>query len=160
MSSFSSSSFSTSGFSTLSFDFGGEPPPPPVDTSTEIYAGWPADWKRRNSKHWTSDSDQLTRFDLEIAALDEEENLRLSALGAAKEKIESERTLEVEKNENIAVYESIARQEIEKREQFLIYEQKMLKEINDLRIRRVRLIRQRQEEGAIIAILYGLPPLN
>lgn len=49
------------------------------------------------------------------------------------------------------------RQRLYQREDFAAYESKVLQEITDLRIRRDRLIRQRQEEEVILSILHGLP---
>jgi hypothetical protein len=43
---------------------------------------------------------------------------------------------------------------------FAVYQAKVTQEITDLRIRRDRLIRQRQEEEVVLSILQSLPPLH
>lgn len=149
--------FNSSIFNNQVFNTGSVP-----DTSTEIYAGWPADWKRRDSEHWTGR--HKTRFDAEIEAIELEAAEKLQEIKASKDK-SSEQLVKRQRNEvlaheNIAAYEALARHEIEKREQFTIYEQKMLREINELRIRRARLIRLRQEEEVVLSILLDLPPLH
>lgn len=118
-------------------------------------------WDKKKHEYFFTPAWQL--FEREMAALDVEATTKEQELRHAqvvRAAPEPRRSNEIGEQEHLASYEAQARQETEARERFLIYEQKMMREINGLRMRRDRLIRQRQEEEVIISILHGLPPLH
>lgn len=159
MSSFSSTSFSTSSFSTNSFSFDSTPAPP----SVTLLGGGPggSKWNKKKHEYFFTPAWQLFEREmqaLEDAAVSKEQELHEAQSAHAAP--EPRQPAELGQQEQLAAYEEQSRSDIEAREQFLVYEQKMRQEINGLRMRRDRLIRQRNEEEVILAILQGLPPLH
>lgn len=129
--------------------------------SVVLLGGGPGGTTWNKKKHEYFFTPAWQKFEQETRELDAKVSGKEQELHEARSALpESAKSNELAEQEQLAAYETLARQETEKREQFLIYEQKMLNEINDLRIRRERLIRQRQEEEVILSILQGLPPLH
>ncbi len=127
--------------------------------SVILLGGTPGKRKKYPSDYFFTPAWQ--KFDQEARELESQVSKKETELHDVKSKRAIEtHTDEIYANEQIAAHEAEVRASIEAREQFLIYEQNMLREINELRIRRARLIRQMQEEEVILTILHGLPPLH
>lgn len=149
--------FNSSIFNNKVFNTGASAP------SVILLGGGPGGSKWDKKKHEYFFTPAWQKFEQETRELDAKVSGKEQELSEARQALPEPapaQTNELAEQEQLAAYEALARQETEKREQFLIYEQNMLKEINELRIRRARLIRQRQEEAVILAILLDSPPLH
>lgn len=132
-----------------------------VAPSVVLLGGGPGGSKWDKKKHEYFFTPAWQKFEQETRELDARVSGKEQELHEARQVLPEPRpSNELAEQEQLAVYEALARQETEQREQFLIYEQNMLREINELRIRRARLIRQMQEEEVILAILHGLTTLH
>jgi hypothetical protein len=146
------SAFQSSAFQNNAFQIG-------ATTTIILLGGGPggSKWDKKKHEYFFTPAWQV--YEREMQALEDSAVSKEHELHQARESAPKQSN-EIVEQDRLAAYEAQARQDIQAREQFLIYEQKMLKEISDLRIRRDRLIRQRNEEAVVISILLDMPPLH
>lgn len=128
--------------------------------SVVLLGGGPGGSKWNKKKHEYFFTPAWQKFEIEFARLE-------------SEAAEKEQTLRIEREAQAASQEDITepqmrptapRQKLPQKfytaEDFAVYQAKVTQEIIDLRMRRDRLIRQRNEEEVIFSILRDLPPLH